>query len=60
MVSANIGYVAAGLAEPAGASLDVLDVSHAFDLAGKQLPVLNHVTLRTGPGEFVALLGPSG
>jgi NitT/TauT family transport system ATP-binding protein len=44
----------------AGAALDVLDVSHAFDLDGRQLPVLNHVSLRAEPGEFVALLGPSG
>ncbi len=46
-------------AEP-GASLDVLDVSHAFEFAGKALPVLDHVSLRVEPGECVALLGPSG
>ena len=44
----------------AGSSLDVLDVSHAFDLDGKHLPVLNHVSFHMEPGEFVALLGPSG
>ncbi|MEJ0019205.1 MAG: ABC transporter ATP-binding protein [Acetobacteraceae bacterium] len=44
----------------AGASLDVLDVSHRFDLHGKPLPVLDNVSLRADPGEFVALLGPSG
>jgi NitT/TauT family transport system ATP-binding protein len=57
---------AAALKNPAvtatqpGAALDVLDVSHAFDLDGKALPVLDHVSLRVDPGEFVALLGPSG
>jgi len=44
----------------AGAALDVLDVSHAFDLDGKALPVLSHVGFRLEPGELVALLGPSG
>jgi NitT/TauT family transport system ATP-binding protein len=45
---------------PAGAALDVIDVSHAFSLDGRQLPVLHHVSFRTEPGELVALLGPSG
>jgi NitT/TauT family transport system ATP-binding protein len=44
----------------AGAALDVIDVSHAFDLDGKKLPVLDHVSFHTEPGELVALLGPSG
>jgi NitT/TauT family transport system ATP-binding protein len=44
----------------AGGALDVLDVSHAFDLDGKHLPVLSHVSFHMEPGEFVALLGPSG
>jgi NitT/TauT family transport system ATP-binding protein len=43
-----------------GSSLDVLDVSHAFDLHGQTLPVLDDITFRAEPGEFVALLGPSG
>ncbi|MGX7742851.1 ABC transporter ATP-binding protein [Rhodopseudomonas parapalustris] len=46
--------------QAAGAALDVVDVSHHFDIDGAALPVLDHVTLSAGPGEFVALLGPSG
>lgn len=43
-----------------GASLAIDKVSHAFDLDGSVLPVLDHVSLDVKPGEFVALLGPSG
>jgi NitT/TauT family transport system ATP-binding protein len=46
--------------EPVGASVDVHDVSHRFDLGGKTLPVLNRITLHIQPGELVSLLGPSG
>jgi len=57
--------VALAIAEPAspataGASLDVEGVSHAFDIDGAILPVLDNVSFAVKPGEFVALLGPSG
>ena len=41
-------------------ALNIRDVSHAFLLEGKPLPVLQDITFRVDPGEFVALLGPSG
>ena len=44
----------------AGASLAIENVSHAFDIDGAVLPVLDDVNFGVKPGEFVALLGPSG
>jgi NitT/TauT family transport system ATP-binding protein len=43
-----------------GASLEVEGVSHAFDIDGRVLQVLDDVSFKVDPGEFVALLGPSG
>jgi NitT/TauT family transport system ATP-binding protein len=43
-----------------GASLDVERISHAFDIDGRVLPVLDDVNFSVKPGEFIALLGPSG
>jgi NitT/TauT family transport system ATP-binding protein len=43
-----------------GASLDVEGISHAFDIDGNVLPVLDDVNFSVKPGEFIALLGPSG
>ena len=49
------------IAYPAvGASLDVEHVSHAIDIDGAVLPVLDDVSFAVKPGEFIALLGPSG
>jgi NitT/TauT family transport system ATP-binding protein len=57
--------VALAIADPAvpavaGAALQVEGVSHAFDIDGAVLPVLDDVSFSAEPGEFVALLGPSG
>jgi NitT/TauT family transport system ATP-binding protein len=57
--------VAHAFAEPitypaVGATLDVEHVSHAFDIEGNALPVLDDVNFSVKPGEFIALLGPSG
>jgi sulfonate transport system ATP-binding protein len=43
-----------------GAALDIAHVSHAFEVDGAALPVLDDVSLTVERGEFVALLGPSG
>jgi len=57
--------VALAIADPitfpaVGASLDVEHISHAFDIDGSVLPVLDDVTFNVKAGEFIALLGPSG
>jgi ABC-type Fe3+/spermidine/putrescine transport system ATPase subunit len=41
-------------------AIDIRGVSHAFDLDGSRLPVLDSIDLSVAAGEFVALLGPSG
>jgi ABC-type nitrate/sulfonate/bicarbonate transport system ATPase subunit len=45
---------------PRSVAVDIENVSHAFDLRGSLLPVLDSINLSVAAGEFVALLGPSG
>jgi NitT/TauT family transport system ATP-binding protein len=48
------------ITRPAGATLELHELSHHFELRGEELPVLDRVSLQMSSGEFVALLGPSG
>ncbi|HXX03867.1 MAG TPA: ABC transporter ATP-binding protein [Xanthobacteraceae bacterium] len=41
-------------------AVTVHGVSHAFELAGSHLPVLDSIELSVAAGEFIAVLGPSG
>jgi NitT/TauT family transport system ATP-binding protein/sulfonate transport system ATP-binding protein len=41
-------------------AIDIRNLSHAFDLQGSRLEVLQSIDLNVAAGEFVALLGPSG
>jgi ABC-type nitrate/sulfonate/bicarbonate transport system ATPase subunit len=41
-------------------AIDIRNLSHAFDLQGSRLEVLQSINLSVAAGEFVALLGPSG
>jgi ABC-type nitrate/sulfonate/bicarbonate transport system ATPase subunit len=41
-------------------AIEIRGVSHAFDLRGAPLPVLDAIDLSVAAGEFIAVLGPSG
>jgi len=41
-------------------ALDIEGVTHRYDLDGRDLQVIDNVSIVIEPGEFVALLGPSG
>jgi len=58
MVALAIAEAAALAA--AGAALDIEGVSHAFDIDGAALPVMDDISFSLESGEFAALLGPSG
>jgi len=60
VVGPVVGTGSPSLEAPAAQGVEIVDVSHAFTLEGRPLPVLDRVHLSVGPGEFVALLGPSG
>jgi NitT/TauT family transport system ATP-binding protein len=52
--------VRAGTPSSRGAALSIREVVHQFELEGRPLSVLEHISLSVEPGEFVGILGPSG
>jgi NitT/TauT family transport system ATP-binding protein len=44
----------------AGLAVEVVEVSHAFELNGTTLPVLSRISFEAPQGATVAILGPSG
>jgi NitT/TauT family transport system ATP-binding protein len=48
------------VADGHGSSIEVIRLSHGFELHGQMLPVLDGIDLSVESGKFVAILGPSG
>jgi len=46
--------------QTAGAAIDIVGATQAFRSGGKDLLVLDDVSISAAPGEFIALVGPSG
>jgi ABC-type nitrate/sulfonate/bicarbonate transport system ATPase subunit len=60
MVTAATALRVKGPAALRSIAIDIRNLSHAFDLHGSRLEVLQSIDLTVAAGEFVALLGPSG
>lgn len=40
--------------------LDINDISFSYHTKSGETPALSHISLSVSPGEFVAIVGPSG
>jgi ABC-type nitrate/sulfonate/bicarbonate transport system ATPase subunit len=60
MTAAATALRVKGPGGPRSIAIDIRSLSHAFDLQGSRLEVLQSIDLSVAAGEFVALLGPSG